>query len=146
MCPVSEVLVETLRSESLHARYGAVKALRQIGPSIIGSVSPLITSPRESDRTRLSGLEAIKPFYSCISENDLFAFSSILTEPHTAALKIEVIKLLKLCRHVPALPAIRACLDDDTVDERIQSWGFDDEAHQVAAYASDAISAIERIA
>jgi hypothetical protein len=143
---VNEVLIEQLRSQSLHARYGAVQALRKIGPGIIKSVSPLIASPQENDLTRLSALEAIRPFYSCISEDDLLAFSFILTEPHIAALKIETIKLLKACRYTRSLPAIRACLGDDTVDERIQSWGFDDKDHQVAAYASDAISAIERSA
>lgn len=139
------MLFDQLRSESLHARYCAVQALRKIGPRVIESVSLLVTSSAENDLTRLSALEVIRPFYSCIREGDLFAFSSILTEPHTAALKIDVIKLLKLCRCVRALPALRACLADDTLDERIQSWGFGDEVHRVSAYASDAISAMDAV-
>lgn len=138
-----EALIEQLRSNSLHARYGAIKALRGIGPVIIDRIAPLVTSSYESDLTRLSALEAVRPFYCFLNEEDLVAFSALLMVPHSAALKIEIIKLLELCRYVEAPPVIRGCIDDAAVDERVCSWGFGDEEDTVSAYASKAIATLE---
>lgn len=140
--PVKGSTIEQLKSNSLHARYGAVMELRRIGPSIVESVLPLITSPREDDLTRLAALEAVRPFYSYLGANDLLGLSGVLPTIDSPALKIELIKLLMLCRFIQALPSIRTCLDDHATDERIK-W-LDDERHRVSTYAQEAIYLLER--
>jgi hypothetical protein len=100
---VNDATIEQLSSDSLHARYGRVMALRRFGPPVVESVLPLITSSQEKDFTRLAALETVRPFYSCIRANDLLAVSRALPTIHSPALKIELIKLFTLCRFVQAL-------------------------------------------
>lgn len=144
---MNDAIIEQLKSDSLHARYGAVVALRRIGPAVVESVLPLITSSREKDFTRLAALEVARRFYSCIYDDDLLALSRALPTLYSPALKIELIKLLTLCRFVRALPSIRTCLDDHATDERFQIWFEEfEQEHRVSTYAHQAIQSLERIA
>src|ERR1043165_9416146 len=76
------LLIKQLRAESLHTRYGAVMALRKIGPKIAAPLIPMIMSRRERDHARLGALEAIRPFWCLLRTKDLVAFSSILKETY----------------------------------------------------------------
>ena len=144
---MNEALIEQLKSDSLHARYGAVNALRKVGPDIIESALPLIVSGHEKDNTRLASLEAIRPFFSCVGAVGLRALSSALPTMRSPALKIELIKLLTLRRFAEAIPSVRMCVDQHEFDERIQWFGQSDEDDReglVSTHAREFIRSVER--
>lgn len=140
-----DVLIENLRSDSLHARYGAVMALRKLGPEIIPAAVRVVVANREKDFTRVAALEAMKPHYSAIPADDLRRFCRLLPHLSSPALKIEFIQLLA-CRHFPeAVPSIEACLDDRREDERLQLW-WESSEDEVSTYARNALVDLRRTA
>lgn len=137
-------LIDKLHSNSLHARYGAVMALRNVGASMVAPLLPIVNSPFEGGYTRLAALEAVKPFCMGIPRSELDAFCAILRTSCYASLKIELMKVLVARRHVHAIPSLQLCRMDDSVDERLSfSLGFDED-DLVSAHAEKAIQALER--
>jgi len=142
--PMLDDLIDKLRSNSLHTRYGAVMALRRVGASMVAPLLPIVNSPFEGGYTRLAALEAVKPFCMCISRPGLDAFCAILRTSCYASLKIELIKVLVVRRHVHAIPSLQLCRTDESVDDRrsLNSWSREDE--RVSGHAQNAIQALER--